>query len=257
MRTVALIGMGAGDPDYMTAQAVAALDAADVLLVLEKAGEHEDLIALRREICARFVTGEGPRVVAAADPPRGRGATAGEQRSAVGDWRRRRADLCARLIADELPDGGTGAFLVWGDPALYDGMIDTLEQARALADVDFEIEVIPGISAAAALAARHRVALNRPGGAVLVTTGRRLAGDGLPDDVDDAVVMLDADLAFKRLDQSGLDIYWGAYLGTPDEILVAGPLAEVADEIERVRAAARERKGWIFDTYLLRRRLGG
>jgi precorrin-6A synthase len=52
-------------------------------------------------------------------------------------------------------------------------------------------------------------------------------------------------------------IYWGAYLGTPDEILVSGPLAEVAEEIRRVRAEARERKGWMFDTYLLRRTADG
>jgi precorrin-6A synthase len=51
-------------------------------------------------------------------------------------------------------------------------------------------------------------------------------------------------------------IYWGAYLGTADEILVSGPLAEVADEIQRVRARARDRKGWMFDTYLLRRTPG-
>ena len=50
-----------------------------------------------------------------------------------------------------------------------------------------------------------------------------------------------------------LHVYWGAYLGTPDELLVAGPLDEVADDILRVRAEARGRKGWIMDTYLLRR----
>ncbi|NUR99455.1 MAG: precorrin-6A synthase (deacetylating), partial [Kribbellaceae bacterium] len=44
-----------------------------------------------------------------------------------------------------------------------------------------------------------------------------------------------------------------AYLGTPDELLISGPLHEVAPEIEKLRAEARERKGWIMDTYLLRR----
>jgi precorrin-6A synthase len=63
--------------------------------------------------------------------------------------------------------------------------------------------------------------------------------------------MLDAQTAFtEHLDA---DIYWGAYLGTPDEILISGPLREVASEIEKVRAEARDRKGWIMDTYLLRR----
>jgi precorrin-6A synthase len=35
--------------------------------------------------------------------------------------------------------------------------------------------------------------------------------------------------------------------------VVCGSLALVAGVIERVRAEARDRKGWMFDTYLLRR----
>jgi precorrin-6A synthase len=50
-----------------------------------------------------------------------------------------------------------------------------------------------------------------------------------------------------------MEIYWGAYLGTEDEILISGKLRDVMDEIERVRADARARKGWIMDTYLLRK----
>jgi precorrin-6A synthase len=154
-------------------------------------------------------------------------------------------DVFGRLI-EQLADDESGAFLVWGDPSLYDGTLAVLEELRPPVEVD----VIPGISAPQALAARHRVALNRVGGPVHVTTGRRLA-DGLP--ADDVVVMLDGDQAFQRVDDSGVEIYWGAYLGTPDELLIAGPLADVKDEIAGVRAEARERKGWMFDTYLLRR----
>jgi precorrin-6A synthase len=232
MRKVLLIGIGAGDPEWMTVQAVKALNAVDVFFVLEKAAEQEDLVALRREIIERYVEGT-PQVVVAQDPPRGRDVEA---------WRQERADLCAALLRDE---PGTGAFLVWGDPSLYDGMVDVLERCEV------EYEVIPGISAVSALAARHGIVLNRVGGAVLVTTGRRLA-QGFPSDADDVVVMLDSQHAFASLDPD-LRIYWGAYLGTPDEILVAGRLGDVADEIVRVRTEARTRKGWMFDTYLLRR----
>ena len=56
------------------------------------------------------------------------------------------------------------------------------------------------------------------------------------------------------LDRDDLDIFWGAYLGGPDEILVSGRLGSVGDEIRRVRAEARARHGWIMDTYLLRPR---
>jgi precorrin-6A synthase len=67
------------------------------------------------------------------------------------------------------------------------------------------------------------------------------------------VVMLDSELVCRRYADQDLTIFWGAYLGTEDELLVSGKLADVVDEIARVRAAARERKGWVMDTYLLRR----
>ena len=65
---------------------------------------------------------------------------------------------------------------------------------------------------------------------------------------------LDGRTAFATLPDPDLDVFWGAYLGTKDEILVAGDLIAVRDEIVRVRSEARARKGWIMDTYLLRRR---
>jgi precorrin-6A synthase len=241
MRKVLVIGIGAGDPEYVTVQAIKALNAADVLFVLEKADEQRDLAELRHEICRRYIERPDYRVVSAADPPRGRGA------AAVADWRRRRADVCEGLVGG-LGEDEAGAFLVWGDPGLYDGTLAVLEDILARGNVEFSFDVVPGIGAPSALAARHRLALNRVGGAFAVTTGRRL-----PESSGDAVVMLDGDQAFLGVEPDGVEIYWGAYLGTPDEILVAGPLAEVREEIARVRAEARERKGWMFDTYLLRR----
>jgi precorrin-6A synthase len=52
-------------------------------------------------------------------------------------------------------------------------------------------------------------------------------------------------------------VFWGAYLSTADETLISGPLAEVADQITATKAELRARHGWIMDTYLLRRDLGG
>src|SRR4029079_19748623 len=85
-----------------------------------------------------------------------------------------------------------------------------------------------------------------------ITTGRKLS-EGLAQDVDSAVVMLDNGTALRTLSDANVDIYCGAYLGTPDEILSSGKLSECIDEIERVRSEQRTRKGWIMDTYLLRR----
>jgi precorrin-6A synthase len=252
MRRLLVIGIGAGDPEHVTAQAIRALNEVDVFFVVDKGAD--DLVALRREICERFIEDASYRTVEVPDPPRDR--TAAEYVAAVDAWRARRAEVWGTALREELADDGVGAFLVWGDPSLYDSTLDVIERVLAAGLVTFEYEVIPGISSVHALTARHRVALNRVGGAVQVTTGRRLADHGWPDGVDDLVVMLDARCAFAHIDPEGVDIFWGAYLGTADELLVAGPLATAGPQIERLRAEARERKGWIMDTYLLRRRAG-
>lgn len=251
MKQIMVIGVGAGDPDHVTVQAVRALHRADVFFVLDKGEVKQELVDLREEILSRHAPGHDYRVVVGRDPDRDR--TSAAYVESVDDWRRRRADVCADLIAAELGEGQTGAFLVWGDPSLYDSTLAILDDILARGELSFEVEVIPGISSVSALAARHRTGLNQVGRPIQITTGRRLA-KGWPDDVDDVVVMLDAQTAFTEHTDQPADIYWGAYLGTPDELLVAGPLAEVADEIVQIRAEARERKGWIMDTYLLRRR---
>ncbi|GAA4698786.1 precorrin-6A synthase (deacetylating) [Pseudonocardia yuanmonensis] len=258
MRTVYVIGIGSGDPDHLTLQAVAALKRVDVVFVIDKGEVKEDLTALRTEILHRHLDPGSYRVVEAADPERDRRAGAGEAgrseryTAAVVDWQDRRGSLYGSMIA-ELADGETGAFLVWGDPSLYDGTLRLLEGIEGI-----EVVSYPGISSVQALAAAHRLILNRVGRPVLITTGRRIAA-GLPADVDDIVVMLDGGTAFAQLPDdeiADVEVYWGAYVGSPDELLVSGPVLEVRDEIVRLRAEARERKGWIMDTYLLRRHPG-
>jgi precorrin-6A synthase len=246
VKRLTLIGIGSGDPDQVTVQAVHAIEAFDVLFVVTKDGADE-LVGIRREIVARHRSGGDFRTVELADPPRP-WSEAPDYRAAVARWREQRAALWQDAIDLELHDGEAGAFLVWGDPSLYES---TLAVVSGLAGVEYE--VIPGVSSVHQLTARHRIPLNRVGRAVQISPARLLR-DGLPATVDDVVVMLDAGTTFAELDPEGIDIYWGAYLGTPDELLVAGPLAEVRDEIARTREAAKARKGWIFDIYLLRRR---
>jgi len=251
MRRVLVIGIGAGDPEHVTAQAARALNEVDVFFVVDKGADAADLVAARRTVLERFVEDASYRIVDLPDPPRDRAAAA--YGAAVDDWRSRRAAVWGEALRDELGDDEVGGFIVWGDPSLYDSTIDVIERILTGGGVDFAYEVIPGVSSLHALTARHRIALNRVGGAVQITTGRRLARDGWPEGVDDVAVMLDAECSFDTIEPAGVEIYWGAYLGTSDEALVAGPLAEVADEIRRVRAQARDRKGWIMDTYVLRR----
>ena len=256
-RTVYVIGIGAGDPDHLTLQAVAALNRVDVFFTIDKGavdnGAGADLAALRHELLARHVT-RPYRLVAAPEVPRDRDPA--DYRDTATQWQLRRGLLYQGMIAEELRQGETGAFLVWGDPSLYDGTLPLLHRIAERTHDQLRVVSIPGISSVAALAAAHGLVLNRTGTAVLITTGRRLADEGMPRDVDDVVVMLDGRTAFATLPDPDLDVYWGAYLGTKDEILVSGDLAAVREEIVRRRAEARERKGWIMDTYLLRRRSG-
>lgn len=252
MREILVIGIGAGDPDYMTVQAVDALNATDVFFVVDKGEEKDTLLGLRREICERFIRDDGYRMVSIAEPPRGREGEAAAHIGAVADWHERRAELFEAAIAENLPEDGRGAFLVWGDPALYDSTLRVIDRILARGRVAFDYRVIPGITSVQVLAAKHRIPLNRIGEPVHITTGRRLA-NGLPEGVDSAVVMLDAGFAAAELDEPDLYVYWGAYLGTADEVLLAGPLREVAAEITATKRELRQRHGWIMDTYLVRR----
>ncbi len=243
MRTIHVIGIGAGDPDYVTTQAISALNGTDVFFAMDKGETKDDLVALRRLICERFITEPNYRFVELPDPTRG---TEGEYRDNVEQWHAARARLWASAIETELGPDGVGAFLAWGDPSLYDSTLRVLE--RVAEHVAFDFDVIPGITAIQALTARHRIALNGIGAPVLITTGRRLRDHGLS---EDAVVMLDGDCSFLTCPPD-TRIWWGAYLGTPDELLEAGTVGEVGERIAARRAEARARHGWIMDIYLLR-----
>jgi precorrin-6A synthase len=250
MKKVFIIGIGAGNPDYVTMQAVKAMNEVDVFFFLDKGQAKEDLVKLRTTVCERFIEDPSYRVVEVESPERD--AATPDYKSGVDAWHRDKAAIFRRLIADELKEDEIGAFLVWGDPSLYDSTIRVIQQIIADGETAFDYEVIPGITSVQALAAQHKIALNAIGEPIHITTGRRLV-EGLPEGVGTAIVMLDNGSGLRALAGEDVDIYWGAYLGTPDEILVSGKLGERVEEIERVRARRRADKGWIMDTYLLRR----
>ncbi|KAB0265355.1 precorrin-6A synthase (deacetylating) [Microvirga brassicacearum] len=247
MKKVLVIGIGAGNPDYMTVQAINALNTVDVFFVLDKGEAAEELIDVREEICRRFITHANYRIVKVPQPQRDRASA--DYKAGVDAWHADKAAVFETLIGEELEEGKSGAFLVWGDPALYDSTIRILHQILARGVTLFDYEVIPGISSAQALAAGHKIPLNRIGEPVQLTTGRRVASGF---DID-SVVLLDPGSGLRSLREHDATIYWGAYLGTADEMLISGKLKDVADEILRVREEMRRAKGWIMDTYLLRR----
>lgn len=251
MRTLLVIGIGAGNPEHMTVQAISGLNRADVLFIPDKGAKKSDLSGLRREICDRFVTNPNSRRVEFDVPVRDEPAPS--YRTTVDDWHEDIAGIYEALIRDELSDDGCGAFLIWGDPSLYDSALRILERVKKRGNVEFTVEVVPGITAVQALAASHKIALNRIGDPILITTGRRLTEDGMPANASSVIVMLDGKCAFQTLADKDLVIHWGAYLGTPDEIIISGRLGDVSNRIVETRAEARARKGWIMDTYLLRK----
>lgn len=245
MRKILIVGIGAGNPDHITIGAIKALNRADVLFFSDKGEDKAGLAGLRRAIIDTHVVGTR-REVTFAPPPRDRRPA--DYGTEVEAWHAALAEAHARMFGTHLGEDETGAILVWGDPGLYDSTIRILDRVLAAGALDFTYEVVPGITSIQALTAAHGVPLNRIGAPVTVTTGRRLAELGL---AGDAIVMLDGEQAFAALPDE-TEIFWGAYLGTPDEILIAGRLGAVRAKILAMRAQARARHGWIMDIYLLR-----
>jgi precorrin-6A synthase len=245
--TLSLIGIGCGDPQQLTRQAIRAINAADLVLIPRKGEEKAELADLRRTICADVLINAATRLAEFDLPVRD--AAREDYRGGVDDWHNAVAAAWTREIAHHLGGSGRVAMLIWGDPSLYDS---SLRIARLLQPAP-AIEVIPGITSIQTLCAAHKIPLNEIGEPFLVTTGRRLREGGFPAGVDTVVVMLDGGTAFQSLDPSGLRIWWGAYLGMDAEITLSGPLSETAAKIAAVRAEARAHHGWIMDSYIIKR----
>lgn len=245
---VLVIGIGSGVPGHLTADAVEAMGSVEVFLAADKRAETSDLVRMRSDLCRAVLDRGRYRFVALPDPERRRGSYLED----VACWHRRRAAVQATAISDELPDGGTVGFLVWGDPSLYDSTLRQLELIRA-AGLELDVRVVPGLSSPSLLAAAHGIALNRVGRPVHITTGRRLLAEYDPA-LGDVVVMLDGGLACAELTAAypELVIFWGAQLGLADQVVIAGRLADVIEQIRRARDRLRTQRGWVMDTYLLR-----
>ena len=243
-----VIGIGAGSPAHLTLEGVEALAGVDVVFALDKGDAKADLLDARRAI----LEAHAPHVelVVVPDPPRDR--TPADYGGEVRDWHQARAEVLYDAMARSLrqPAGSRrrGAFLVWGDPSLYDLTLRILDRIRELG-VELEVRVIPGITAVQALTAAHATTFNRIGRPVLVTTGRRL---GERPAGTDAVVMLDGGAAWLDHAADDEEILWGAYLGTPMETLRRGRVGDVGAELAKLKSDLRAEHGWIMDIYLLR-----
>ena len=259
MRLLRVIGMGAGSLGHISHDAAAALASSDAVVALNKGDAKADLLELRRRILAAHAP-DLP-LLTVDDPSRDRHpAGAPEYHREVQRWHQERARLLADTITSSLSDGQTAAFLVWGDPSLYDSTLRIIErmQNRGL---ECRTEVYPGITAVQALTAAHRILINRIGEPIMVTTGRQLQKDLDTSDttsrikaVANTVVMLDGKTAWTHpgIDRDHTYMWWGAYVSTDKQVLRKGWVGDIADEVARTKAELRAEHGWIMDTYLLR-----
>ena len=247
---IRILGVGMG-PQHVTPEVADALRTVDYVLAAEKT-EDDRLLALRRAIVDAHPGPAGPaELIALPDPVRDRSTTltVSGYEGAVTDWHDARAEQYAAVLGER---GGTAAFLVWGDPSLYDSTIRVVEKVRALG-VGVDYDVLPGISTPQLLAARHRLVLHEIGRPVHITTGRRLQ-EAVAAGLDNIVAMLNPPP--DRLDFTGLQdwtIWWGANLGADGERLVTGRVDDVLPDIGHARAAAEAQAGWVMDAFLVRK----
>lgn len=244
IRDLWLVGIGTGNPAHLTLEGADALRNASAILLPHKGDDKDGLVKLRQQILTHV--GAAAPVLPFDYPVRDESLPYDQR---VSDWHDEIARRWQGAVAGQNLTGPV-ALLVWGDPSLYDS---TLRIADRL-DPKPNIRVIPGITAIQALTAAHAIPLNDINGPVTITTGRRLRSGAWPDGAQSLIVMLDGELSFRSLPDPDLHIWWGAYLGSPDQILLSGPAHDIADQIAETRATARQQHGWIMDTYLLKRR---
>ena len=245
---VRILGIGMG-PAHVTPEVAEALRSVDYVLAADK-GDEDGLLALRRAVVDTHAEG-AVEIVQIADPPRNRSSelSTTDYQRAVSDWHNARAAAYAEVLRER---GGSAAFLVWGDPSLYDSTIRVVQGIEKLG-LPIEFDVLPGISAPQLLAARHRIVLHDVGHPVHVTTGRRLQ-EAVAAGQHNIVAMLNPPP--ERLDLTDLDdwaVWWGANLGAPSERLLAGRLGDVIEQIADARTQARSEAGWVMDVYLVRK----
>lgn len=248
MLEIWLIGIGTGNPDHITREAENAIRQADLVLLPHKEENKAELAHVRLSLLQQL--GVEPDRIAHFDMPirRQQGSDYDQQVDEWHDAIAQRWNACLEAHASSRE--GRVALLVWGDPALYDS---TLRIASRLGLAPQQVRVVPGITSMQMLCSAHGIALNDIGSPFLVTTGRQLRETGWPDGIDTLVVMLDGQCSYEQVSEPAVDIYWGAYLGMPQQILMRGNLTEQKVMISERRSQARQQHGWIMDIYLLRR----
>ena len=96
MRKIFVIGIGVGDPDHMTIEAIKALNQVDVFFIQDKGMEKAAFRDIRTSICKRFIENANYRSVAVDVPQR---AVGGDYLAGVEQWHGQLADIYAYLLS--------------------------------------------------------------------------------------------------------------------------------------------------------------
>ena len=102
MRKVFIIGIGAGNPDYVTIQAINALNQVDVFFIPNKGAEKEGLARLRVEICERYIKDRDYRLAGFMTPERSKDPS--DYKKNVRDWHSRIEQNYEKLLIEELSE---------------------------------------------------------------------------------------------------------------------------------------------------------
>lgn len=239
-----LIGIGTGNPDHITRQAEKAIASADWIMIPTKGDNKADLADLRHDICAQIAGVDLSRILEFELPVRDPAIPYVDR---VHHWHDAIADVWQETIQVNIKTGKV-ALLIWGDPSLYDSSLRIASRLNPAP----KITVLPGLTSLQVLTAAHAIPINELAHPFVVTTGRQLRDNGWPTGMDTVAVMLDGECSFQSLENQNCQIYWGAYVGMKEEILIQGPLDQVTDQIVETRAKARENHGWIMDIYVLK-----
>ena len=242
-----LVGIGTGNPEHITIQARRAIEEADSILIPYKGSEKSELVDVRLKICKEIVNGKKTKIVQFDLPKRDLSYSYQE---GVEKWHDNVARVWSSTIRENCSEGTKVALLIWGDPSLYDSSLRIAERIKP----KLKIQVFAGITSIQALTAAHQIPINEVGEPFVVTTGRKLLECGFPQGVKTAAVMLDGKCSFQSLREKNLYIYWGAYLGMENEMILKGWVKDVAKKIIEIRADARNLNGWIMDSYILQKR---
>lgn len=216
-----------------------------LFLVPDKKGAKEELTKMRSTLIEKIKGKNNFEILYIPFPERKKGIHYKEK---VKEWRLTKAKILKNvLMALDKEEAG---FLIWGDPAIYDGHIEILKEIEK--DLPIEWELIPGISAFQVLSAKCKISLTELATPLTFHTPRTLRKLNSID--HPTVVFLDNYETYKKFlsDKRPLKIYWGAYVGTPKEIFIEGKLERVSDKISILRKEFKEKNGYLMEIYFLK-----